>query len=543
MRATNADGDGNWSQSGTETTTTIAEVPADWSLVPAGLIGGDQFRLLFLSSTTRDVTPTDIETYNTFVQGRAAAGHADIQPYKTGFRVVGCTEDVDARDNTGTTYTSTNKGVPIYWLGGSKVADQYQDFYDGDWDDEANDKNESGAKGPEISIIQNQPATGCKHNGTEAKSVDGSFALGNGTATTGKPTGSGTFDGPISSADVVPSYQSRPFYGLSEVFQVAVTKVPADWSLVPTGLIGGDQFRLLFLSSTTRTATASDIDTYNQFVKDRAAAGHADIRPYKKGFSVVGCTPAVDARDNTDTRYTNADKGIPIYWLGGNKVADDYEDFYDGDWDDEANDKDESGTDGPNTSQSANYPFTGCDHDGTEIVITGTSNALGRTNVRVGQPNSSVSNAGPISSDTISNASSTHPMYGLSEVYQVVELVTIQDATATEGSPVEFQVTLSAASTETVAVQYSTSIETDDTATNDPTAVGGSDFPITSDAIAIPRGETSGVISIATNDDTADEADQETFTLTLSNPTKAGLGTPSSAKGTIADNDDPASDS
>ena len=101
---------------------------------------------------------------------------------------------------------------------------------------------------------------------------------------------------------------------------MAVTKVPADWSLVPTGLIGGDQFRLLFLSSTTRTATPSDIDTYNKFVKDRAAAGHADIRPYKTGFSVVGCTPAVDARDNTDTRYTNADKGVPIYWLGATRL-------------------------------------------------------------------------------------------------------------------------------------------------------------------------------------------------------------------------------
>ena len=38
VRATNADGDSSWSQSGTETTTTIGEVPADWSLVPAGLV-------------------------------------------------------------------------------------------------------------------------------------------------------------------------------------------------------------------------------------------------------------------------------------------------------------------------------------------------------------------------------------------------------------------------------------------------------------------------------------------------------------------------
>ena len=51
---------------------------------------------------------------------------------------------MDARDNTGTTYTSSDKGVAIYWLGGNKVADDYEDFYDEDWDEEAAMKNESG---------------------------------------------------------------------------------------------------------------------------------------------------------------------------------------------------------------------------------------------------------------------------------------------------------------------------------------------------------------------------------------------------------------
>ena len=50
----------------------------------------------------------------------------------SGFRVVGSTADVDARDNTATTGT----GVRIYWLYGNKVADNYDDFYDGTWDDE-----------------------------------------------------------------------------------------------------------------------------------------------------------------------------------------------------------------------------------------------------------------------------------------------------------------------------------------------------------------------------------------------------------------------
>ena len=134
-----------------------AVVPSDWSLKPTAVAAGDKFRLLFLSSTKRNSTATDIATYNTFIQTRAAAGHTDIQDYSAGFRVVGCTAAVDARDNTSTTYTATDKGVPIYWLNGAKAADQYEDFYDGSWDDEANDKNESGTNGPDTSQNNNAP--------------------------------------------------------------------------------------------------------------------------------------------------------------------------------------------------------------------------------------------------------------------------------------------------------------------------------------------------------------------------------------------------
>ena len=83
----------------------------------------------------RDATSTDIADYNEFVQDAAAAGHADIRAHSAGFRVVGSTVTVDARDNTAPTYTE-DMGVPIYWLGGGKVADDYADFYDGSWDDE-----------------------------------------------------------------------------------------------------------------------------------------------------------------------------------------------------------------------------------------------------------------------------------------------------------------------------------------------------------------------------------------------------------------------
>ena len=46
-----------------------------WDLIPSGLSVGDSFRLLFLSSTTRNGSSSSIGTYNTFVQNRATAGH------------------------------------------------------------------------------------------------------------------------------------------------------------------------------------------------------------------------------------------------------------------------------------------------------------------------------------------------------------------------------------------------------------------------------------------------------------------------------------
>ena len=56
-----------------------------------------------------------------------------IQSHNAAFKVLGSTADVDARDNTTTTYTADDKGVAVYWLNGVKVADDYEDFYDGSW--------------------------------------------------------------------------------------------------------------------------------------------------------------------------------------------------------------------------------------------------------------------------------------------------------------------------------------------------------------------------------------------------------------------------
>ena len=158
--------------------------------------------------------------------------------------------------------------------------------------------------------------------------------------------------------------------------------------------------------------TLSERPLRRTFIRTNAAAGHTGIRPYADGFNVVGCTatrnsfiegllPGVDARDNTSTTGT----GVPIYWLKGARVANNYADFYDGSWDDEANVKNESGSNGLDTNQSANYPWTGCEDDGTDTEGLGNSDEA----VIVGRPDSSDTGHGPISSSEYEDSSEAPP--------------------------------------------------------------------------------------------------------------------------------------
>ena len=392
-------------------------VPNDWGLIPSGLHSGDQFRLLFLSSTKRNGSPTSIADYNTWIQERAEAGHADLGDYTEGFRVVGCTAAVGARGNTST--KTDGAGVPIYWLNGNKAADDNADFYDGSWDDEVNDKNESGNNGPDTSDSDNFPLTGCNGNGSPSTSP-----LGNSTVRVGRPNSAD--HSPLSSGGIVTNTHTRPMYGLSLVFEVGApvpppeATVPNDWGLVPSGLVTGNKFRLLFLSSEKTDATSTRIADYNTWIQKRAEAGHADLGDYIEGFRVVGCTAAVDARDNTGTNTNTDGAGVPIYWVNGSKVADHNTDFYDASWDDEANDKNESGNNGPDTSQDANRPYTGCNHNGTKSISGSTSVALGASFVRTGRPDDSGANNGPLSSGSSGGNTVTRPVYGLSQVFEVV---------------------------------------------------------------------------------------------------------------------------
>ena len=112
--------------------------------------------------------------------------------------------------------------------------------------------------------------------------------------------------------------------------------VPHDWPLLPDGQDWqqGDQLRLMFITADHHEALSSQISYYNRIVRDAAENGHEDIRPYSGDFRIVGSTRGTSAKHNTATYWTDQDRGVPIYWLAGSPIADDYADFYDGLWHD-----------------------------------------------------------------------------------------------------------------------------------------------------------------------------------------------------------------
>ena len=110
-----------------------------------------------------------------------------------------------------------------------------------------------------------------------------------------------------------------------------------------------------------------------------------------------------------------------------------------------------------------------------------------------------------------------------------VPTLSIADATAVEGEPARFAVTLRPASEQTVTVSYRTA---------GGTAAAGLDFDTVSGTLTFAPRTTRQVIAVQTREDEIDEIDEpdEAFTVTLSNPSGAMLAD-ATASGTITDDD------
>ncbi len=111
------------------------------------------------------------------------------------------------------------------------------------------------------------------------------------------------------------------------------------------------------------------------------------------------------------------------------------------------------------------------------------------------------------------------------------------ESVAEDAGSATFTVTLSVASSNEVTVAYATS-----NGTGAGAATAGEDYTLTNGTLTFPANSTaSRTIAVPITDDAVDEADEETFTVTLSNASNATLagGQPTlAATGTITDDDE-----
>ena len=201
-----------------EDATAQTEVPADWALKPADIAAGEQFRLMFVTSTTRDATSTNIADYNTVVSNRAMAGVTAIRAYANDFTALVSTETVNARTNTLTRATDTD--APIYWVRSGTVhatnraADNYADFYDGTWQNSSTGRTESGGA---YGFFIGRLWTGTNTNGT----THATQFMGGHAATIRWRIQSGSI-----TTDAGALSGLHNILALSPVFQVATTNTP-----------------------------------------------------------------------------------------------------------------------------------------------------------------------------------------------------------------------------------------------------------------------------------------------------------------------------
>ena len=215
-------------------------VSYDSPLNSGNLDGGELFRVMFVTyldhtapfCAPRPGAPVDqrcgvdsrrtIEEYNAFVQQQARLGGWWRNPIggarrSSGFRALVSTDTTDARDNTFTRFvysddddTNDELGMPIYWLQGLKLADNYQDFYDGTWSNPAAGRD---GWGHPFDLTHFEVATGSRDDGT----VDPTGFMGK---SGGDVVRAGPGEGGLQGASLLDVGQGLRIYALSPIFEV-----------------------------------------------------------------------------------------------------------------------------------------------------------------------------------------------------------------------------------------------------------------------------------------------------------------------------------
>ena len=197
------------------------------AIVAAPALAG--YRLVFTTSVGHDAQSPDIEVYNAWVQGLAdAAGIGTGGIYgDLGWKVIGSTDTIDARDNTSTNPDVDGTGVPIYLIDGTtKVADDYVDLWDGDID-HIIDMDENGGQG----YIHLWNFTGTYLDGTKASDHAQSFNNLGGGNDVNQGNGGSASQWIWRAWTSAPKEQELSFYAISDV----IIPEPATMALLGFG--------------------------------------------------------------------------------------------------------------------------------------------------------------------------------------------------------------------------------------------------------------------------------------------------------------------
>ena len=189
---------------------------------------------------------------------------------------------------------------------------------------------------------------------------------------------------------------------------------------MPECLSPGDTYRVLFLTNARRNATATDAATYDNFARGQASTnGTMDFDAVT--FQALISTAGESMRARTNTDPVNNEPGEPIFFYRGDKVADNYADFYDLSWDTDGQWNQRGDSLGTLSGDSFRQVWTGSTADGA--ISTGQT--PGSTMVAYGEP----SIAGEQFFSGTGDPSVTRRLYALSNILMIPEPPILQSAT------------------------------------------------------------------------------------------------------------------
>jgi len=199
-------------------------------IVPAGLSAGDEYHVIFVTSTQRNGLSTDIADYDAHVQ--AAADAAGIgSSISLDWYAVGSTASIDAKDHLSPLFSNTTN-VPIYNQFGELISSSFDGLWDGSIDNAVRYTENADQIGMTLDIYTGTDEFGegfyDTFNAVYRRLGDASMSKGGRTDTSTNWIRRYIETGPT---------ELNSFYGLSDTITVP-TPVPAAVWLFGSGLLG-----------------------------------------------------------------------------------------------------------------------------------------------------------------------------------------------------------------------------------------------------------------------------------------------------------------